>query len=103
MFLLKRATSSARQPQASPPSRQHFQAGDSNRQRVLCVAEVACVDAHAVHEGDVEAAEFAVRVFAEVVEAAALDGARSLATNGFPRDADHPSVAAHSDEDSPDV
>lgn len=35
--------------------------------------------AHAVHEGDVEAAEFAVFVFAEVVEAAALDGAAASA------------------------
>ncbi len=34
---------------------------------------------HAVHEGDVEAAEFAVLVLAEVVEAAALDGAAATA------------------------
>ena len=36
---------------------------------------MADMEAHAVHEGDVEAAEFAVRIGAVIVEATALDGA----------------------------
>ena len=56
----------------------------SNRQRVFRVAEVAGFHAHAVHEGDVEAAEFAVFVFAEVVEAAALNGAAATVGTADP-------------------
>ena len=47
----------------------------SDRQRVFSIAKVTDMQAHAVHEGDVQAAEFAVWIGAVVVEAAALNAA----------------------------
>ena len=47
----------------------------SDRQRVFSIAKVTDVQAHAVHESDVKAAEFAIRIGAVVVEAAALNAA----------------------------
>src|SRR3954465_10995428 len=48
------------------------------RQRLLRVAEVIHLRAHAIHEGDMQAAELAVGIVAEVEQAAALDRAAAV-------------------------
>jgi len=53
--------------------------GRSDLQGRFGVAEALHSDAHAVHEGEMEAAEFAVGFLAEVVVLAALDRAAASA------------------------
>ena len=53
------------------------QAPPSNRQRILRVPELPDLNTHAIHQGEMQAAEFPVRIIAQIIGLAALDRAAS--------------------------
>ena len=55
----------------------------SNPQRIFRVTKVVDFHSHTVHEGEVEAAEFAVRGCAEIMVAGSLDGAAAVACEDY--------------------